>query len=146
MAQGIYEFFRDPQHRDVIDRLLEVGVTPLAHETRRWRSHAGMGPRGGAEPRGRRRGGTWAGLTFVFTGRLSGLTREEATERVEELGGRATSEVSGSTDYLVAGESPGSKLERARRLGVRVVGEREFVAMLEEAVGRGGRKEAGDHG
>lgn len=140
LARGIREFFQDPRHREVIDRLLAAGVVVS---------------RGGAEPRGGRRGGVggagqpgpWAGLTFVFTGRLAGFTRGEAEEAVEDLGGHATSAVSGETDFLVAGEAPGSKLERARRLGVEVLDERGFAALLASAAGRAERKDhGGGHG
>jgi DNA ligase (NAD+) len=77
--------------------------------------------------------GPLAGKTLVLTGSLPTLTREEATERIVAAGGRVTSSVSKKTDYLVAGESPGSKLEKAERLGVEVVDE----AGLEELAGGG---------
>jgi DNA ligase (NAD+) len=66
------------------------------------------------------------GTTFVFTGKLEGYTRQEAERRVEDLGGRATSSVSGETDYLVAGEDPGSKYDDAQKLGVTILDEKEF--------------------
>lgn len=70
------------------------------------------------------------GKTFVLTGRLEGFTRDEAKERIELLGGRATSSVSGETDYLVVGEDPGGKLEDARDADVEVLDEEQFEKLL----------------
>jgi DNA ligase (NAD+) len=74
--------------------------------------------------------GPLSGKTLVLTGTLPDLTREEATERILAAGGRVTSSVSRKTDYLVAGEAAGSKLEKAERLGVPVVDEAGLLELL----------------
>ena len=73
----------------------------------------------------------WEGLTFVITGTLSSMTRREAESRVKELGGNPTSSVTKNTDYLVAGESAGSKLSIAPRLGTPIRDESHFISFLE---------------
>jgi DNA ligase (NAD+) len=79
--------------------------------------------------------GHLAGRTFVLTGTLPDLTREQATERITAAGGRVTSSVSSKTDFVVAGESPGTKLEKAERLGVKVVDEAGLLALLDGDAG-----------
>src|SRR5439155_19950611 len=74
--------------------------------------------------------GPLAGKTFVPTGTLADLTREDATERILAAGGKVTSSVSRKTDYVVAGDSPGSKLEKAERLGVAVLDEAGLLELL----------------
>ena len=74
--------------------------------------------------------GPLAGKTLVLTGTLPNLTREEATERVEAAGGKVTGSVSKKTDYVVAGDEAGSKLDKAKELGVAVLDEKEFLKLL----------------
>jgi DNA ligase (NAD+) len=111
MASRIHEQLADEQMRALIADLRSEGV-----------SMALEGPPPGEGP--------LAGKTFVLTGTLPDLTREEATERIEGAGGRVTSGVSKKTDYVVAGASPGSKLEKAERLGVAVLDEAGLLDLL----------------
>jgi DNA ligase (NAD+) len=116
-ADSVCNFFLEEENRDILEELGDLGVRPKTVKPRK---------SGGSE------GKTLEGLTFVFTGELSGYTRREAGERVESLGGRSTSSLSGNTDYLVVGEKPGGKLEEARRLEVKILNEEQFERLLEE--------------
>jgi DNA ligase (NAD+) len=118
VATGIREFFLYPRHRVGIDRLLAAGVEVVGAAAAQ------------KQP--------WTGLTFVFTGALEHFTREEAEAEAEELGAHAASSVSSRTEYQVAGAEPGSKLVRARRLGVRVLDEAGFISLLRRAGARRG--------
>jgi DNA ligase (NAD+) len=119
MAEQIRAFFVERHNADVIDALVgrpgKKGRVKLV------------------EGRPRAAGGPLAGKTFVFTGGLAGLSRPEAKARVEALGARVAGSVSKNTDYVVAGEDPGSKLDKARELGVAVLDEQGFAALLREA-------------
>lgn len=115
IAQSIVDFFSRPENADLPERLEALGI-----ETTRAESDPDEGT-------------ALAGLTFVFTGTLEQMTRSEAEEMVQNLGGRATSSVSGNTDYVVAGPGAGSKLDKARDLGVEVLSEDEFLDMVREA-------------
>jgi DNA ligase (NAD+) len=111
MAASLRTFFSEPRNRQVVEALVSAGVNAVAQT---------------ATPGG----GPLAGKVFVLTGALKGYTREEATARIEALGGRVASSVSRRTDYVVAGENPGSKFEKARELGIRILNEDEFNRLL----------------
>jgi len=113
LAESIYGFFHEPHNLALIDRLRGAGI--------RLESETATKPR---IPQ------VFAGQTFVLTGTLAGLTREEATELIEQRGGRVASSVSKKTTYVLAGADPGSKLEKAKQLGVAVLDEQEFHKML----------------
>jgi DNA ligase (NAD+) len=109
VAESVYAHFQRAEWQAVVHRLLEAGV-----EIR----NPG------------KREGRLRGQTFVLTGTLASIPRREAEEMIRSQGGVASSSVSAKTDFLVAGDSPGSKLERARKLGVRVLDEEGFLKML----------------
>ncbi|MGH7230756.1 MAG: NAD-dependent DNA ligase LigA [Nitrospiraceae bacterium] len=113
IASSLETFFREDHNRQVIDRLRRLGLAVTTE-------HGGTGLQ--HRP--------LEGTIFVFTGTLAQISREEAKRRVEDLGGRIASSVSRRTDYVVAGAEPGSKLEDARRLSVRILTEAEFHALL----------------
>jgi DNA ligase (NAD+) len=115
IAKKVADFFADERHREELSRLRELGV--------RW-------PR--TEPRpGAAHEGPLAGKTFVLTGTLPTLSRTEASERIEAAGGKVTGSVSKKTSYVVAGDAAGSKLAKARELGVAVLDEAGLLALLE---------------
>lgn len=113
VAEHIARFFHEPHNRAVIDQLLKAGV--------RW-----------PEGSGTSEGGPLSGKTFVLTGTLSALTREEAKARLEALGAKVADSVSSRTSFLVVGRDPGSKLEKARALGVPMLDEAAFLRFLAE--------------
>jgi DNA ligase (NAD+) len=111
VAQSIMAFFSNPRNRNVIQRMIAAGVKPFSEE--------------------KRLGGRFAGMNFVFTGTLSQLSRDAAKRIVEKEGGHATGSVSRKTDYVIAGADAGSKLGKARELGIQVISETEFLKLLE---------------
>jgi DNA ligase (NAD+) len=113
VARGVARFFAERRNRDLVDELRSLGVRITDA-----RSRAGARPLGGK--------------TFVFTGGLAGYTRDGARRIVESLGGKVSSSVSAKTDYVVAGSDPGSKLDRARTLGVTILSEAKFAKLVEK--------------
>ena len=97
--------------RRVVEELLEAGITFDG---------------------GKKRKGSLAGKTILFTGSMRSMSRGEAIKRVVELGGKVVSSVSGKVDILVAGKDPGSKLAKAQSAGIKVLSEEEFLEILEE--------------
>jgi DNA ligase (NAD+) len=115
IAESVARFFADPRNAAEVKRLRQLGV--------RW-------PKGSPAPP---RAGPLVGKTFVLTGTLAGMTRDEAKARIESAGGRVAGSVSKKTDYVVAGEEPGSKLAKAQELGITVLDESGFKALLSDA-------------
>lgn len=109
-AQSILDWMASPQSRHLIDRLREAGVNMTAAEQ-------------GSDRR-------FEGMTFVLTGALEKFTRDEASEMIEARGGKSAGSVSKKTTYVVAGEAAGSKLRKAQELGIPVLTEEEFLALL----------------
>lgn len=114
IAPGIKDFFIEPRNRAVIDKLSEAGIRPQAPPESQ---------------------GALKGLTFLFTGTLSTISREEAKSLVRSVGGETVSSVSKRLDYLVTGEKPGGKLKKARELDVKIISEADFLHMAKKSVG-----------
>jgi len=111
VADSVYRWFRDEQNKKLLKRLLrEVTIRPVKFVS-------------GALK-------TLAGKTFVLTGTLTAMSRDEAKKKIKSLGGHVVGSVSGSTDFLVAGENPGSKYDNAKRLGVPILSENEFLKII----------------
>ncbi len=112
VARGLVEFFKEADNQSLIEKLKRAGLDPHKDIT--------------ASTEGK-----FAGLSFVFTGKLEQFNRNTAREAVEALGGQTANSISKKTDYLVAGPGAGSKMEKAAKLGVKVLTEAEFQTMVE---------------
>jgi DNA ligase (NAD+) len=113
VGQSIHDWFRESRNIKLLERLAHVGVTVMA------------------EPRSAKMG-KLAGKTFVLTGSLESMSRDAAKEQVRAMGGNASESVSRETDYVVAGSEPGSKYEKAKKLGVTIIDEREFLEIIRQ--------------
>jgi DNA ligase (NAD+) len=111
VAQAIREFFDEEKNRELVRRLEKAGLTMTAEK--------------------RKKTSQLEGLTFVLTGTLPHLSREDAKAKIESAGGRVSGSVSKKTNYVVAGEDAGSKLDKARDLGVNVIDESALQKLLE---------------
>ncbi|MDP3964588.1 MAG: NAD-dependent DNA ligase LigA, partial [bacterium] len=111
VAKSVEEYFRESANKKLIDTLLANGVKIINPPKRQ---------------------NKLGGATFVLTGTLENLTRDEAKERIRLAGGDVSGSVSAKTDYVVAGDSPGSKLDTAKKLGVKVISEKELLGMIEK--------------
>jgi DNA ligase (NAD+) len=112
MAESISEFFRNAKNREVLDGLLEAGLKPEK-------------PARATKPSVK-----LAGKTVVITGTLENFNRQQAEQTVREAGGRTSSSVSKKTDFVLAGAEPGTKLDKARKLGLEVITEQQFLELL----------------
>jgi DNA ligase (NAD+) len=117
IADSLVAFFRQGQNKRIIEKLRKAGVKLEAEKTKR-------------------KDLPLAGLEFVITGRLEAFPRPEAEAKIKALGGKAGSDVTKKTSYLVVGEDPGSKLARAQALGTKTLTEAEFLQLLEKAEGK----------
>ncbi len=111
VAQSITDFFADKENSDTIHELLSNGIKIV-------------------NPTKSAKEGPLKGKTFVFTGGLETLTRDDAENKVRKLGGDVSSSVSRETDYVVAGSDPGSKFDKAQKLGVKILSEQEFIKLI----------------
>ena len=111
VAQNIYDWFRNERNINFLEKLEKVGIR-IESQKLKIKSQK------------------LAGKIFVLTGGLESMTREQAKEKIRELGGDVSESVSKKTDYVVAGSEPGSKCEKAKRLGVKTIDEKEFLAIL----------------
>ncbi len=111
-ADAIVKFFSDERNRNSINKMLEYGVVVYWGEERK---------------------GPLSGKVFVFTGELDCCPRSKAKEMVEELGGQTSDTISKRVHYLVVGKNPGSKLQKAQKLGIKILTEEEFLKILKEA-------------
>jgi DNA ligase (NAD+) len=114
IAESIAEFFQEPKNRELVEQLRKAGLTFTGVK--------------------KERGTKLAGKTFVLTGTLAKYSRDEAKKMIEDAGGRVSGSVSKKTDYVVAGSDAGSKLDKAKELGVAVIDERA----MEKLVGTSG--------
>ncbi len=111
VARSIYQWFKNKKNKKLVDDLLKNGVRIIPPKKIKEKLK---------------------GLTFVFTGALNSMSRDEASERVRMLGGKVSSSISRETDYLVVGENPGSKLEKAKQLGVKTISEKKFLELISD--------------
>jgi DNA ligase (NAD+) len=110
----VLEFFASGTGKKILRRMMDLGIRPKREK---------ISAKKAAEL-------PLSGKTFVLTGTLPSMTREEATEKIEALGGHVTGSVSKKTDYVLAGAEPGSKFDKAKALGVKIIDEAEFRKML----------------
>lgn len=111
VAESIYEWFGKSYNKKLISKFKRAGVRVISEKPSKHSKKL-------------------AGRTFVLTGSMESMTRDEAKEKVREYGGDVSSIVSRNIDYVVAGSEPGSKYNRAQKLGVKIIDEKEFVRML----------------
>jgi len=112
IANSILSFFKEKRNQNEIEKMKKFGIKAVFISEQKEKSTL------------------LSGKSFVFTGGLKELKRDEAKSIIEELGGKATSTVSANTDYVVVGESPGSKYEKAKKLGITILSEEEFKRII----------------
>jgi len=110
LAKSIYEYFHDSTNLKVIDKLIAAGINPKQKQTKQ--------------------SDKLAGKTFVVTGTLENFSRAEIEQTIKQNGGKVSSSISKKTDFVLAGTEPGSKLDKAQQLGVKVINEKQFLQMI----------------
>jgi len=108
-AENIYNWFHNKKNIEFLEKLEKAGIKIINEK---------------------KEGEKLKGKTFVFTGELNSMTREEAKEKVRDLNGEVSESISRKTDYLVVGENPGSKLEKAQKIGIKIINEKEFLDLI----------------
>ena len=117
MAESVVDFFASPANRELLKQLRQAGLN--------------MESSSSADPSAKSNS-VFAGKTCVLTGSLESMSREEAGERLREAGAKVTGSVSGNTDFVIAGDKPGSKLDKAKKLQVPIIDEKKFLQLLEQ--------------
>ena len=110
LAKSIYEYFHDSANLKIIDKLIAAGINPKHKQTKQ--------------------SDKLAGKTFVVTGMLENFSRTEIEQTIKQNGGKVTSSVSKNTDYVLAGTEPGSKIDKAQQLGVKIINEKDFLKII----------------
>jgi DNA ligase (NAD+) len=110
LAKSIYEYFHNGNNLKIIDKLIAAGVNPQAKQ--------------------KKQSDKLAGKTFVVTGTLENFSRSQIEQTIKDNGGKISSSVSKKTDFVLAGTDPGSKLDKANQLGVKVINEKQFLDMI----------------
>ena len=111
VAQSIYDWFQKPYNKNILSKFKKAGIRVI-------------------EEKVTKESAKFVGKTFVLTGTLESLGRDEAKDKIRELGGDVSGSVSKNTDYVITGSEPGSKYDEAEKLGIKIVNEKEFLEML----------------
>jgi DNA ligase (NAD+) len=114
VAESIYEYFHDKDNLKLVDDLLKIEVS-IKSEGGKTKTPKKL-----------------AGLSFVLTGTLRKLSRDEVKEKIRALGGNISSSISKNTNYVVVGENPGNKFEKAKKLNIKIIDEKEFLEMIKK--------------
>jgi len=112
MAESVYEYFRNSRNKEIIRELLKAGVKLVQSKVKRT--------------------GQLAGKTIVVTGTLKNFTRQQIEQAIRQAGGKPSSSVSKKTDFVLVGREPGSKIDKAQKLGVKIINERQFLELLND--------------
>jgi DNA ligase (NAD+) len=110
VSQSIFDYFRHKENTKFVDKLFRNGVTVINPE--------------------KKQAGKLTGKTFVITGTLDTMSRDEAKQKIKALGGKVTESVSKQTDYVVVGSEPGSKYDKAQKLGIDILEEKQFSKLI----------------